>query len=209
MPTPIFVFLLVASFPCRSKSACTRGCDLALGSYFVSPNLTLSFISSLFSISPYSDILPYNPIIANKDSIRSGSRVNVPFPCNCINGDFLGSTFTYVAVGDDTYDSIATDGYANLTTIDLLVKFNRYPRTSIPKGGRVAVTVICSCGDQSVSMDYGLFVTHPLRAEDSLKSLLNLYSFSGKEDLLQRYNPRTNFSAGTGIVFIPTKGSAE
>lgn len=206
MSTPVvFTLLLIASFFPTSEPACARVCDLAIGSYYVSPALNLTHISSLFGISSDDEILRYNPAIVDRSSLSPGSRINVSVPCNCTGDDFLGHTFTYAAVGNETYDRIAAE-YAGLTTSDLLQKVNSYPPTGIPDGGRVNVTVTCFCGDRSVSVDYGLFVTYPLRGGDSLKSLAEGYGFSGKEDLLQRYNPGMNFSAGEGVVFIPTKG---
>ncbi|XP_020600105.1 lysM domain receptor-like kinase 3 isoform X2 [Phalaenopsis equestris] len=204
MSAAILTVLMIASLLPISESGCTRVCDLAIGSYYVPPNLNLSYISALFGISSYDEIQPYNPAIVNRNSILSGSRINVSFPCNCIDGGFLGHTFTYVKVGNETYDRIVTD-YANLTTSDGLSKVNGHPLTRISDRGRINVTVTCSCGNQSVSLDYGLFVTYPLRAGDSLESLADGYGFSGKEELLQRFNPGKNFSAGEGIVFIPTK----
>ncbi|KAI8558265.1 hypothetical protein RHMOL_Rhmol04G0077200 [Rhododendron molle] len=66
------------------------------------------------------------------------------------------------------------------------------------------VPVNCSCGDASVSEAYGLFITYPLRIEDSLESIAAAANLS--KDLLQRYNPGANFSAGSGLVYIPGRG---
>ncbi|KAG0489921.1 hypothetical protein HPP92_006784 [Vanilla planifolia] len=206
MATSIFFLVFLLWNPPLFESACSRGCDLALGSYYVSPALNLHFISKLFEISDDA-MLPFNPEIINKDSIRSDTRLNVPFSCDCINGDFLGRIFTYMTAASDNYERIASGRYANLTTLDLLSGVNSFPPTTIPNRTKVDVPVNCFCGDKSVSMEYGLFVTYPLRAEDSLKSLAKGYGFLGQEDLLQRYNPGKNFSAGVGIVFIPTKDS--
>jgi chitin elicitor receptor kinase 1 len=46
-----------------------------------------------------------------------------------------------------------------------------------------------------------LFITYPLRVEDSLESIAVAEGVSG--DLLQRFNPGANFSAGSGLVYIP------
>ncbi|MCI15273.1 receptor-like protein kinase, partial [Trifolium medium] len=55
-----------------------------------------------------------------------------------------------------------------------------------------------------VSKDYGLFITYPLRREDTLESIANDTELDA--ELLQSYNPGVNFSQGTGLVFIPGKG---
>lgn len=49
------------------------------------------------------------------------------------------------------------------------------------------VTVNCSCGDKTVSPDYGLFVTYPLRIGESLESVAAANNLS--VDLVRRYNP--------------------
>ncbi|CAL9045623.1 unnamed protein product [Musa banksii] len=197
-------FLILASLLRRSESACRRGCDLALASYHVSPKDNLTYISSLFGVK-YTDLGPYNPNIKNLNSIRTGSRVNVFFRCDCIDGGFLGHNFSYVVLKGDTYNTIARDVYANLTTVDLLSTFNSYPVTNVPDGAIIGVVINCSCGDASVSKDYGLFVTYPLQPGENLSSVAAANGFPSQEDLLLKYNPGVNFSSGSGVVFIPAK----
>ncbi|KAI9095323.1 hypothetical protein K1719_026357 [Acacia pycnantha] len=64
--------------------------------------------------------------------------------------------------------------------------------------------VNCSCGDSHVSKDYGLFITYPLSAGDSLDSIANQTNLDRL--LLQRYNPGVDFREGSGVVYIPRKG---
>ncbi|XP_020088829.1 lysM domain receptor-like kinase 3 isoform X1 [Ananas comosus] len=202
-------FLLIASIifahaVLRSEAGCKKGCDLALGSYYISPNLNLSYIASLFGVT-YQALLPYNPSITNGDSIISGSRVNVFFPCDCVRGDFLGRSFPYVFGPSETYNHVATVVYANLTTGAWIANSNSYPANNVPSGATINVTVNCSCGDPAVSKEYGLFETYPLREGENLSSVAAEFNFSAQQSLLQQYNPGVNFSAGNGIVFIPTK----
>lgn len=170
-------------------------------------NLTL--ISQIFN-TEIDTILSYNKKqIPNKDSIQSGIRIEVPFSCDCIDKDFLGHVFRYDVRSGDTYDTIANTIYSNLTTSDWVQKFNSYDANRIPDVANLNVTVNCSCGDKKVSKDYGLFVTYPLRPEDSLRSVVSEVNFSSGtdgSDLLRRYNPGVNFSAGRGIVYVPGKG---
>ncbi|KAG6507166.1 chitin elicitor receptor kinase 1-like isoform X1 [Zingiber officinale] len=201
---PSLLLVTLASFLLRSEASCRKGCDLALGAYYVSPQDNLTYISSLFNLE-YVDLGPYNPEVTNLNSIGTGSRVHVFFRCDCIDGDFLGHNFSYVVLGGDSYEKISENVYANLTTAASLTQFNSYPMNNVPEGKTINVTVNCSCGDSSVSKNYGLFETYPLRPEDNLWSLAEAYGFSGREDLLQAYNPGINFSAGMGIAFIPTK----
>lgn len=199
-------FMLWASMVHSAESECKRDCDLALASY----NLTggdLTYVSKLMKsevVSKPEDILPYNSeTIKNKDQVQAFTRVNVPFPCDCI-GDFLGHIFKYDVVSGDTYMSIATQNYSDLTTVQLLQSFNSYSPTGLPDTATLDVFVNCSCGNSDISKDYGLFITYPLRPEDSLQSIAKETGI--ESDLLLKYNPGVNFSQGSGLVYIPGKG---
>lgn len=162
----------------------------------------LSYLNQVTGVS-ISTILSYNPQISNQDSVIAGTRTNIPFRCDCIGGDFLGHVFTYDVVSGDNYETIAEQYYSNLTTVQLLRRFNSYPDFNIPDTGRLNVTVNCSCGDKDVSKDYGLFVTYPLRPGESLESVALASNLSST--LVRSYNPTANFSDGTSVVYIPGK----
>ncbi|KDP44500.1 hypothetical protein JCGZ_16333 [Jatropha curcas] len=194
--------LLLFSVCCPIESKCTKGCDLALASYYVRPSTNLTFIANALR----SEILqsPYQIIECNKNRHPASNRINVPFPCDCIAGEFLGHVFHYNITPSDTYDVIAEYRYSNLTSVPWLERFNFYAGSMIPEDAVINVTVNCSCGDSSVSKDYGLFITYPLRPEDGLSSIASQFNISA--DLLQRYNVGANFSAGNDLVYIPGKG---
>ncbi|KAI3703998.1 hypothetical protein L1987_74199 [Smallanthus sonchifolius] len=148
-----------------------------------------------------SNILKYNPTIPNQDSLESFVRINLPFSCDCINGEFLGHVFNYQLSYQDTYPSIAETRYANLTTADWIQRFNSYDRYRLPDDANINVTVNCSCGDGSISKDYGLFVTYPLRPGETLDSISSAANLSS--DLIRSFNPDVNFSQGSGLIYIP------
>ncbi|KAJ4977335.1 hypothetical protein NE237_002441 [Protea cynaroides] len=150
-------------------------------------------------------ILDYNPQIPNQDFLKADTRINVPFsPCDCINGEYLTHVFNYTVDSNDTYDIIATEDFSNLTTAEWLQSWNSYSASNyIPNNAQLNVTVNCSCGDSSVSNEYGLFVTYPLRPGDNLSSVASDSGVTAK--LLQEYNPNMNFNSGSGLVFIPGK----
>ncbi|XP_073059503.1 lysM domain receptor-like kinase 3 [Primulina eburnea] len=193
----LFIRLFSAA-DCR----CSRGCDLALASYYMWENSNLTFLNQVTAV-PIPTILSYNPQIANQDVVIAGTRTNIPFRCDCIDGEFLGHVFTYDVNTGDTYQTIANVYYSNLTTVQLLTRFNSYPAFNIPDNGRLNVTVNCSCGDKDVSKDYGLFVTYPLRPGESLQSVADANNLSST--LLQSYNPTVNFSDGVSVVYLPGK----
>lgn len=202
-----FVFTLASIFA-SAESQCGETCDMALASYFVQNGANLTYISKVMKsrlVSTPDDIVSYNKDkIPNKDSLSASIRVNVPFPCECINGEFLGHTFQYDVQTKDTYDRVAVTNYANLTSVDWLRKFNSYPTDNIPDTGTLNVTINCSCGNRDVSKDYGLFITYPLRPGETLGSVASNVGLDA--GLLQRYNPSVNFNQGSGLVFIPGKG---
>ncbi|KAI4305781.1 hypothetical protein L6164_029126 [Bauhinia variegata] len=208
---PVFVFsfffLSFASILLLAESKCSKGCDLALASYYVLAGSNLTYIADILKsekVSSPDDIVSYNKDkIPNQDSVQSFIRVNVPFPCDCINGEYLGHNFQYDVNTGDTYETIAKTNFANLTTVDWLQNFNSYRPNNIPDTGTLNVTINCSCGDSEVSKDYGLFITYPLRPGETLQSVANSVSLDA--GLLQRYNPSVNFNQGSGLVYIPGK----
>jgi len=116
----------------------------------------------------------------------------------------LGHTFSYITQFGDTYDKVAQKVFANLTTEDWVHRVNTYAPTQIPVYVPINVTVNCSCGDRKVSKDYGLFMTYPLRPGDNLSTVAAESGLPAV--LLEMYNPGSNFSAGTGLVYLPAKG---
>ncbi|RDX97188.1 LysM domain receptor-like kinase 3, partial [Mucuna pruriens] len=200
-PRLVFVLVLLLLFPLTTESACKKGCSLALASYYMWQGSNLTYISQIMSsnlVSKPNDIVAYNKAtIPNQDSVQSNIRVNVPFPCDCIDNDFLGHTFTYDVQSQDTYDTVARNVYANLTDVAWLRRFNSYLPDNIPDTGTLNVTVNCSCGNSDVS-NYGLFVTYPLRPGETLATVASAVGVDS--GVLQRYNPGVNFNQGSGLI---------
>ncbi|XP_028753012.1 chitin elicitor receptor kinase 1 isoform X2 [Neltuma alba] len=200
----------IRSFAHQYKSKCQKGCNLALASYYVwvgfSNLTTLSQIMQSPVLQIPEDIVSYNKgQLSTRNYVQTTTRVNVPFPCDCIGGEYLGYVFKYPIQTGDTYVKVANQSYSNLTTASWLQSHNGYRPTNFPNSGTLNVTVNCSCGDSHVSRDHGLFITYPLRAEDSLDSIANQTNLD--RSLLQKYNPGVNFSRGSGVVYIPGKDS--
>nr|KAJ0185106.1 hypothetical protein LSAT_V11C900498670 [Lactuca sativa] len=187
------------------QSICSRGCGLALGSYYISPGNELDPISQYMNTN-INSILQYNRgTITNQDSVQSFIRINVPFSCECINGDFLGHMFSYTVRSQDTYGLIASERYANLTTVEWIQRFNSHPVNRIPDvNTTINVTVNCSCGDSSISKDYGLFVTYTLRSGETLDSVSSVAKLSS--NLMRSYNPDANFDVVNSLIYIPGRG---
>ncbi|WJX64330.1 hypothetical protein P8452_49128 [Trifolium repens] len=150
------------------------------------------------------DIAIYsNGTLKNMDVLQTDTRLTVPFPCECINGELLGHTFLYKAQHGDDYASIAEVIFSDLTTEEWMDRANFYSSSNIPDNATLNITVNCSCGNREVSKDYGLFITYPLRSEDTLESIAKDTNLDA--ELLKRYNPGVDFSQGHGLVFIPGK----
>ncbi|KAG6639052.1 hypothetical protein CIPAW_10G074000 [Carya illinoinensis] len=180
----------------KVQAQCKTGCHLALASYYLWQGSNyLTYISDLFH-QQIPEILKYNPNIANENIINMGTRLNVPFSCDCLNGDFLGHTFTYIFQPDDTYDRIARFAFANLTTVDGVQRVNTFIPTRVPDNATINA--------RHVSKKYGLFATYPLRPDENLSFVAVESGVPAK--VLQMYNPGSDFSAGTGLVFVLARG---
>ncbi|KAL7142821.1 hypothetical protein ABFS83_08G150100 [Erythranthe nasuta] len=197
----LLIFLTLNVFCAEIKSQCTDGCD-SLASYYVWSGSNLTFISKVFSTT-VNAVVAQNPQITNPNLIQFGSRVKIPFSCGCVNNQFMGRRFNYQVNPGNVYKTIAELYYSNLTTVDLLTRFNTYRPENVPVGSILNVIVNCSCGNRRVSDDYGLFLTYPLRIGESLSSIGNEFGLS--ERLLQDYNPGVDFSSGSGLVFVPVR----
>lgn len=210
-PPRVLMRLLLLAAAASAAAAAGGGCDLALGSYLISRNENLTYIASLFGISDYKTLAPYNPGNTNLDFIAAGKSVNVYFRCDSLAlprapfSTYLAASLPYKVASGDTYTSVAGH-FNNLTTSDWLAETNTYPSTNIPDTGTVNVTVNCSCGDPNISPDYGLFLTYPLDGQ-TLAAVAANYSFNSQSqlDLLRKYNPGMD-TATSGLVFIPVKG---
>ncbi|XP_006361893.1 chitin elicitor receptor kinase 1-like [Solanum tuberosum] len=199
----IIILVLIYLFSNCTTCSCINGCDLALASLFIWPESDLPKISQLFDNMPSNDILDWNTEITST-FILTESRVNVPFRCDCLNnGEFLGHVFSYIVSANDTYDLIATRLYSSLTNKELLMRDNSYPENNIPVHVTLNVTVNCSCGNKDVSKDYGLFITYPMRPGENLSYIALVTNTSSR--LIEMYNPMVNFSAGSGLLYIPGK----
>lgn len=203
IPELLVCFLVLIIFWVGIESQCTNECD-ALASYYAWNGSNLTLISRVLSTT-INKILAYNPQIRNPDIIQLGKRVNVPFSCGCLAGEFMAHQFVYQIRTGNTYKRIASLVYSNLTTVEMLGRFNSYNANNLPDAGQLNVTVNCSCGNSRVSKDYRLFITYPLRVGESISSIANEYGIP--ERLLEDYNPGVNFSRGSGLVLIPTRGT--
>ncbi|XP_043689469.1 chitin elicitor receptor kinase 1-like [Telopea speciosissima] len=195
--------VLLLFFFVGAEAVC-QPCNLALASYYVWPGCNLTFISQVLN-SSITSIRSYNPQINDKDSVQAYDNIIVPFSnCDCING-YNAHVFQYSVNTGDSYQTIATQFYSNLTTTASLQSENSYDTVNIPNNAQLNVSVNCYCLNSSISKSYGLFVTYPLRPNDTLSSVAALFNFNNTQ-LVEQYNPTVSFSSGSGVVFIPHKG---
>ncbi|EOX93288.1 Chitin elicitor receptor kinase 1, RLK1, putative [Theobroma cacao] len=196
------------------ESKCKKGCDLALASYYAWENTNVTFISEVLhsQLVPKGvadAILDFNKQVEGEDRLKAFTRVNVPFPCDCINGEFLGHVFEYEVKSGDTYEKIASLYYSNLTTVEWLQRSNTYEADEMAENDKMNVTVNCSCGDTSVSKNYGLFITYPLLPGETLEAVLTQTNLSQDVGVLvQSYNEGVNLSGGDGLIFVPGKDAS-
>ena len=160
------VIIAAVFFAGEATPKCGKPCDLALASFVVWPGAQLNLVANHFNTTA-DTIVSYNTDqIPNKDSVQSGITINIPFSCGCLrfgSDEFLGHAFDYDIASGDTS--------------------NPYDPNRIPNAGRISVPVNCSCGDRAVSDEYGLFITYPLKSNDSLQSIVSQHNVTA--DLLQ------------------------
>jgi chitin elicitor receptor kinase 1 len=206
------LLLLAAAAAGAAGDGCLNAGCVALGSYLISRNQNLTYIASLFGINDYKTLAAYNPGTTNLDYIQAGQSVNISFTCGChtfpsSSATYLGGSFPHKVVTGDTYSSIAQN-YNNLTSEAWLARTNPYPANNIPDTNTtVNVMVNCTCGDRSISPDYGFFLTYPLMGQ-TLDAVAANYSFNSPSqlELLRKYNPGMD-TATSGLVFIPVQGA--
>ena len=88
----LLFFLLLEYVCCNAESKCVKGCDVALASYYVSPGyLLFENITRLMEsiVLSNSDVIIYNKDKIFNENVLAFSRLNIPFPCGCIDGEFL------------------------------------------------------------------------------------------------------------------------
>ncbi|KAM3290496.1 lysM domain receptor-like kinase 3 isoform X1 [Capsicum chacoense] len=200
----IIVSVIMYYYLFPADSSCTDGCPLALASYSYSYYGTINYdelkevarlAAQHFSNISASEILSYPTSIEHGWDGLDTTIYNIPFSCDCLNGEYLGHVFPYTVSSGDSYGYIAEHRYSHLITAEWLMWFNNNRAVTL------MVIVNCSCGNEHVSKDYGLFITYPMKPGENLKSIaLNTNTSS---ELIQMYNPGLNFSAGTGLLYIP------
>ena len=131
-----FLWLCLFLFYFSDAEAKCTGCNVALGSYYVGDVNTTDILSLFNGDIDFETLQSWNPQLPNIYFILTGSRVRIPFTCDCLGeGDnrYLGHVFQYTATGGDTYETIASSKYANLTTSSWLEKVNSYDCCLDPK----------------------------------------------------------------------------
>ncbi|WVZ69197.1 hypothetical protein U9M48_018021 [Paspalum notatum var. saurae] len=201
--------LLVAAATSAATAAgdgCTTGCDLALGAYYVQPNENLTYIATLFGITNYQELNFYNPTLASQDFIAVGARVLLPSAPRPAVLHLPRRFNPLLGSPGETYSTIAA-AFSNLTTAAWLEATNSNPAAN----DEVNVTVNCSCADLRVPNEYWLFLTYPLRDNETLASVGESYGFltPSEMDLLSKYNPGMDGVTGRAIVYIPVDGEGD
>jgi hypothetical protein len=108
----------------------------------------------------------------------------------------------------DTVELIAGTVFEDLTQASWIGTWNGLPDINfILTGDTFKVPVKCFCGDPSVSLGYGLFLTYPVAAGGNLSSLAS--DFNTSEALLVGYNPSVNWNGSKvdQYAFIPVTGA--
>lgn len=182
------------------------GCEAAYAYYKAQANETLDSIGVKFQTTA-DEILAANPTITldNHSIIVTNQPLYIPFKCECLQNQ-LFHTFDYQVQRANTVHFIANTVYEDLTQQSWIGTWNALPDLNfIMSGDYLKIPVKCFCGDPSVSMGYGLFLTYVVAAGagGNLSGLAS--DFNTSEALLRRFNPSVlwNDSQPEQYAFIP------
>lgn len=179
------------------------GCNVALAYYIYDSDYdgNLSNIATRFQTSER-DILFYSHLNSTT-TLKSGQPLRIPFACGCGNNQ-LGHNFSYTVVTNDTANTIASQRYQFLTTVESMVQANSQDLNTIFPSNILQVPVNCSCGDPSVNSSYGLFLTYIAEENDNAAVLSRRFNVSA--DLVQSFNKDVNLNilqTRVSVVFVP------
>lgn len=183
------------------------GCEAAYAYYKAQANETLDSIGAKFQLTS-EEILTANPTISTHGAIVTNQPFYIPFHCQCIQNQLL-HMFQYQVQRADTVELIAGTVFEDLTQASWIGTWNGLPDINfILTGDTFKVPVKCFCGDPSVSLGYGLFLTYPVAAGSNLSSLAS--DFNTSEALLVGYNPSVNWNGSKvdQYAFIPVKDTS-
>lgn len=182
------------------------GCNVALAYYTFNGTTdgNLSSVAARFQASE-KDIRSYSHLNSST-SVESGQALLIPFSCQCSDNE-LGHNFSYSVVQGDQADTIASQKFEFLTTVSAMTSANGATSLdAIYPENILKIPVNCSCGDPSVSSQYGLFATYVALANDNLEGLAKKFNISG--DTLQSYNPGVSLNllqSSVDILFVPER----
>lgn len=103
--------------------------------------------------------------------------------------------------GADTVNNISSVIYQNLTTPSAILEASS-------SGSYLQIPINCSCGDPTVSSDYGLFLTYVVAAGKAGNVSGIASDYNTTQELLKQYNPNVVWdnSQPNQIAFIPVTG---
>ncbi|CAI8586552.1 unnamed protein product [Vicia faba] len=112
----LLFFMFVDCIFLKVESKCVKGCDVALAFLYVMPLVELSNITTFMQSKIVTDspeaIIRYNrDIVLSNDNLFSYSRINIPFPCECMGGQIskdYGLFVTYPLRPRDSLEKIAS-----------------------------------------------------------------------------------------------------
>ncbi|CAN5954032.1 unnamed protein product, partial [Sphagnum jensenii] len=188
----------------------STGCTTALAYYTTKEGDTLDIVGNYFQVSTQA-IMNANSNITNVDIVFAVESIYIPFACKCINGQ-LGQNFAYKVTGNDTLNSISTQTYKGLTQPGWIASQSGLANPNfIDEGDFLVIPVNCSCGNPTVSLEFGLFVTYVVGSgtADNLTSVAAKFNLS--PDLVRKYNPGVSWDNpqqnAQQIAFIPVTGT--
>ncbi|XP_027347386.1 serine/threonine receptor-like kinase NFP [Abrus precatorius] len=190
------------NFSCPVNSI--PSCDTYVAYFAQSPNfLTLTSISDIFDTSPLS-IARASNMKSEYEDLIPGQLLLVPVNCSC-NGNLSFATISHEIRQGDSYYSLSTTSYENLTTWEKVKDLNPHlDPYQLHAGIKIVIPLFCKCSSR-YHLDKGIeyLITYVWQQNDNVTLVAAKFGAS-PVDIITENNISQNFNVATNLpVFIP------
>lgn len=166
--------------------------------------LNLGAISDLFGVSP-SSIAKATGLSSEEANLFPNQILLIPIRCNC-NGSFFFYNVTYQIKKDDTFYSISTRVFQNLTNYHLVEEMNQELKPlNLTIGEEAIFPLLCKCPSNSNLINgFKYLITYVWQPSDDLLSVSSI--FNSTPLAIAAENNYRNFSAAVCLpLLIPVQ----
>ncbi|XP_054786359.1 serine/threonine receptor-like kinase NFP [Prosopis cineraria] len=189
------------NFSCHADSP--PSCETYVSYYAQSPNyLSLVNVSDLFGISPLS-IARASNLTSEDNRLSPGQPLLVPVTCGCTRNRSFAS-ITYEMKSGDTYYSVSTIGFENLTNWHVVQELNPDLDPYLLLGGvKVVFPLFCRCASKSqLAKGIKFLITYVWQHSDNVSAVSTMFNASEMDIMTE--NKYQNFNSAANLpVLIP------